>query len=98
LYFNATVDYNKDTSIYRKNDDHPYFSISGALDPNIKAFIKGDLNMLTSLFVVKDGDVPAWIIPKNMQTRGLLEISMYAPISPPGKNFMKRLIQVIIQK
>lgn len=64
LYFKSKVVYNKDPELYAAWDYVPA-STMGFNSPEREAFFKGTLNRIAPIYVNKDSDLPAFILPKK---------------------------------
>ncbi|WP_135554169.1 S-layer homology domain-containing protein [Paenibacillus cymbidii] len=96
LIYQSHVDYNTDKNVYVESN-HISKSLSGLESPEDKdqAFMNGELNRITSIFLTKDGDTEAYIIPKIIAANATqIDISIYAPARPPADIARKTLLIV----
>jgi len=88
LYSKGKQVFNKDRSRYL---DRPFvaLSVSGFHSPDSNAFMNGKLNRATSIYRDRDGDVPAFIIPKIGTVQGISDLAI--KIQTPSNGWFMEL-------
>jgi len=87
LYFKGGVVFNKDDSKYSPRKSLTYL-VSGFHSPDNKALLNGKLNGGTSIYRNRDGDVPAFIIPKTGTVQGISDLAIKLQ-TPSNARFME---------
>ncbi|KZE78181.1 hypothetical protein AV654_19590 [Paenibacillus elgii] len=93
LYKGKTV-FNKDTAIYAAKDYLP-LSIFGIDLVDIEPYMKGQLNGPASVFENKQGDIPAYIIPKKgAKIKDYITLKISAPARAKNENYSKTILTI----
>ncbi|OWR28675.1 hypothetical protein CDO73_17395 [Saccharibacillus sp. O23] len=87
LYLKGGVIFNKDHSKYL-NDPFVSYHFGGFRSPDETAFMNGKLNGATSIYRERDGDVPAFIVPKTRTVQGFGDITISLQ-TPSHAHFME---------
>jgi hypothetical protein len=94
LLYKSRVIYNNDHAVYADWIDHMTLEISGFKSPDFNAFEKGTLNTIASIFVNRDSDMTAYIIPKSALTSGTIYMRVKSPAIAPNPQYEKKILGV----
>ncbi|MBO9604367.1 MAG: S-layer homology domain-containing protein [Paenibacillaceae bacterium] len=100
VIYQSHVDYNKNKDVYA-DIDHIYAGMAGLGAPESldEAFMAGELNRATDIFLNRIGDTMAIIVPKKIASQvEQIDISVYAPARPPADIARKELLIVTPQR